>query len=199
MAELSSHDGLARRPVLLVPGIDNSGPEHWQSRWEAQRDGYRRVPQRDWENPLCSEWMDSLELAVRRAGPRTVIAAHSLGCLLTVHWLARTRLQIGGALLVAIPDPDGLNFPSRASGFAPVPQQRLPCPGTVVASADDPYGDLEFARACAAAWGCRFVNIGRAGHINATSGLGDWNEGHRWLEALLNQPIESAGLPDAPA
>ncbi len=85
-------------------------------------DGYRRVPQRDWENPLCSEWMDSLELAVRLAGPRTVIAAHSLGCLLTVHWLARTRLQIGGALLVAIPDPDGLNFPSRASGFAPVPR-----------------------------------------------------------------------------
>ncbi len=170
--------------VLVVPGIGNSGPEHWQSRWEAQHPTYRRVPQRDWDNPLCLDWMDSLELAVQHAGPRTVIAAHSLGCLLTVHWLARTRLKIGGALLVAVPDPAGRNFPSEAADFAPVPQQRLRCRSTVVASVDDPYGDLEFARACADAWGSRFVNIGKAGHINAASGLGNWEEGHRLLEEL---------------
>jgi hypothetical protein len=46
-----------------------------------------------------------------------------------------------------------------------------------VASANDPYGSLEFARFAASAWGSRFINIGSAGHINSNSGLGEWNDG----------------------
>ena len=37
--------------VLLLPGWQNSGPDHWQSRWEA-RYGYTRVQQHDWMRPL---------------------------------------------------------------------------------------------------------------------------------------------------
>ena len=42
-------------------------------------------------------------------------------------------------------------------------------------------GDLE---ALAQAWGARFVDYGERGHINAESGLGDWAEGHGWLQQL---------------
>jgi predicted alpha/beta hydrolase family esterase len=35
----------------------------------------------------------------------------------------------------------------------------------------------------AESWGSRLVNIGKAGHINAASGLGEWTEGHRLLES----------------
>ncbi len=35
------------RPVLLVPGIGNSGPAHWQSLWEAKHPAVARVMQRD--------------------------------------------------------------------------------------------------------------------------------------------------------
>ncbi len=65
-----------------------------------------------------------------------------------------------------------------------MPTAPLPFAATVVASGDDPYVTLPRARAFAAAWGAAFVDAGRKGHLNADSGLGDWPEGRRHLEAL---------------
>lgn len=174
--------------VLLVPGIGNSGPQHWQSRWEANDDSCTRVQQKDWDNPVCSDWVAALESAALRAGPQPLIAAHSLGCLAVAHWLARTSVSIAGALLVAMPDPQGALFPAQAAGFTPLPRKRLPCASIVVASTDDPYSPLSFARQYAGAWGSRFIDIGRAGHINADSGLGEWHEGQRLLRSLATEP-----------
>jgi len=171
-------------PVLLVPGIGNSGPDHWQSRWQAASPDCHRVMQRDWDHPRCDEWSEALEQAVARAGTHARLVAHSLGCLLVAHWLQSTRCTIAGALLVAVPDPQSAAFPKEATGFAPVPRSRFTCPSIVVASQDDPYGTLDFARDCASAWGGRFMDIGRAGHINAASGLGDWRKGHELLALL---------------
>lgn len=33
-------------PVLILPGLYNSGPEHWQSYWERAHSGFRRVERR---------------------------------------------------------------------------------------------------------------------------------------------------------
>lgn len=164
-------------PVLLVPGIGNSGPDHWQSRWEARHPSYLRVQQQDWDHPIASIWNEALEEAVAAAGSGVVIAAHSLGCLLVVNWAVRTALPIRGALLVAVPDPAGPLFPTEATGFSEVASSRLPFPSTIVASTNDPYGSLSHSQLLATSWGSRFVDIGAAGHINASSGLGDWPAG----------------------
>jgi len=169
--------------VLTVPGIGNSGPDHWQSLWEAGDPAVVRVQQHDWDNPVLAEWLAPLETAVRSAGHRVFIVAHSLGCLLVTHWLAQASVGICGALLVAVPDPQGENFPARAAGFG-VPLVRMPCPTIVVASVDDPYADIGFAQRCAQVWGSRFVEVGNAGHINAASRLGHWDEGKRLLAGL---------------
>jgi uncharacterized protein len=187
MPESSKFSASVETTVLLVPGIGNSGPEHWQSCWEAQSGACVRVQQADWDNPVCLDWMKPLEVAATAAGPQALVAAHSLGCLLVVHWLVRTSLKIAGALLVAVPDPDGPNFPTQAVGFAPVPCVRLSCPGIVVASIDDPYGTLDFMRRSAKSWGSRLFNIGKAGHINASSGLGEWSEGWGLLHSLTER------------
>jgi len=171
--------------VLLVPGIGNSGPTHWQSYWEAAHASYARVHQRDWDHPVCADWVAALECAAQRAAPNPLLVAHSLGCLTAVHWLAQTSINVTGVLLVAIPDPDRASFPAQAKGFAPIPGNQLPCPSIVVASADDPYSDIAFAQRCANAWKSRFIDIGCAGHINAASGLGNWEQGHRMLRSLL--------------
>ena len=170
---------------LIVPGIGNSGPEHWQSQWEAHKANFRRVQQRDWDHPICDEWVARLDAAVVETGADTVIVAHSLGCLATVAWAAQRHRSVKGALLVAVPDPAGANFPVEAVGFASITMQRLPFPSTVVASADDPYADPSFAEQCANAWGSRYVEIGAAGHINAASGLGLWPEGLKLLRQLI--------------
>ncbi|HYE35949.1 alpha/beta hydrolase [Methylocaldum sp.] len=173
-------------PVLILPGVGNSGSEHWQTRWEINHPAFRRVQQREWDKPVCDEWIEQLEIAVSESGPRTILVAHSLGCLLVAHWAQRTRRSIRGALLVAAPDPGLASFPRGAVGFSPVPRVSLPFPSTVVASPDDPYGSPAYARRCAAAWGSRFVEVAPCGHINASSGLGDWEEGFELLRRLID-------------
>jgi predicted alpha/beta hydrolase family esterase len=171
--------------VLILPGIGNSGPEHWQSRWEASNPSYGRVMQRDWENPVLSEWQAELEKSVGLSGPNTILLAHSLASLLAAHWATSTQLRIKAALLVAVPDPARPTFPSGAAGFAPFPQQPLPFKSLLVASTNDPYGSLAYSRACASLWGSQLVVIGDAGHINSSSGLGMWEEGHNLLRELM--------------
>src|SRR5436853_313879 len=43
-------------PVLVLPGYGDSGPEHWQSLWEAEDPACRRVVQRDWMLPRLEDW-----------------------------------------------------------------------------------------------------------------------------------------------
>lgn len=170
--------------VLTFPGHGNSGPEHWQSLWEQSFPGFVRIAQRDWDNPVRSEWVSVLEKTVRDIGHEVVVVAHSLACLAVAHWAAGAHAPIKAALLVAVPDPEGPDFPAEALGFSPLPARRLSFPSIVVASTDDPYGSLAHAQQCASAWGSRLVNIGPAGHINASSGLGAWPEGHGLLREL---------------
>jgi uncharacterized protein len=171
--------------VLMVPGIGNSDPEHWQSQWETHDASCVRVQQREWDHPVRTEWCASLNAAVIRAGRDVVIVAHSLGCLLVAHWAApTTATAIRGALLVAVPDPDGPSFPVEAAGFGTVPDAALRFPSIVVASSNDPYGSIQFAEYCASRWGSRFINMGAAGHINSSSNLGAWPRGLALLREL---------------
>jgi len=174
-----------RRPLLILPGLGDSGPAHWQSLWQLAQPEYRRVPQRNWEAPRCSDWIAALEQEVATCATPPVLVAHSLGCLLVAHWAAVTRHRAHAALLVAPPDPEGRQFPPQASSFAPLPGAALPFPSVVVASADDPYASLASAQRRAERWGSRFIDIGACGHINAASGLGDWPQGRALLVELM--------------
>jgi predicted alpha/beta hydrolase family esterase len=172
--------------VLVLPGYGDSGPEHWQTRWE-RRYGYSRVVQDDWERPELPAWRRRLAQALDRSGGPAVLVAHSLGCALVAH-AAHGELagRVAAALLVAPPDVDEVQhlLPEIAS-FAPMPMVRLPFPAVVVSSRTDAYVEPARARAFAAAWGARFVELDDAGHINAESGLGDWDFGHALLEGLV--------------
>jgi len=171
-------------PVLIIPGWGDSGPEHWQSLWEKSNPDFQRVAQRDWLHPVCAEWVQVLAAGIRAAGRPVVLAAHSLGCVAIAHCVRDASLPIHAALLVAPPDVEHPDFPPGIEGFAPIPRVRLPFPSIVVASRDDPYSELERARALATAWGSRLVDIGAHGHINADAGFGPWPLGERLLEEL---------------
>lgn len=177
--------------ALMVPGLWSSGPEHWQTHWEAADGSFRRVEQEEWDSAERREWVRTLDDAVRRAGRGVVLAAHSLGCATVVHWAGMPGRTVRGALLVAPADVDGAGFPLEARGFAPMPLRTLPFPSILVASADDPYLSLERARLFAECWGSRLVEVGPVGHLNSASGLGQWAEGRALLDELL-------ALPDPP-
>jgi predicted alpha/beta hydrolase family esterase len=177
---------MGRPTILVLPGYGDSGPEHWQTLWE-RRFGYVRVRQDDWERPALGDWVARLDAAVAAASAPVALVAHSLGCALVAHWAEREGARrVAGALLVAPPDVDEIcHLMPEVATFAPMPAARLPFPAVVVASTDDPYADAATVRRFATAWGARFVDVGAKGHLNAESNLGEWLEGHRLLDELL--------------
>jgi predicted alpha/beta hydrolase family esterase len=179
--------------TLILPGLSNSGTEHWQSRWERMDPSCRRVEQRDWETPRCADWVAALDAAIASADAPVVLVAHSSSCALVAHWARDAsvgqRARVRGALLVAPSDPEGRNYPPGPTGFAPMPLAPLLFRSIVVASRDDVYVTLDTARRYASAWGSTFVDIGARGHINAASALGEWPEG-RMLLTQLREPTD---------
>ncbi|MGR4868485.1 RBBP9/YdeN family alpha/beta hydrolase [Variovorax sp. LARHSF232] len=171
--------------VLLLPGWQNSDPEHWQSRWETLY-GDKRVEQHDWMRPLRGDWQVQLEEAVLATDRPVVLVAHSLGCVLAAAWALHSRHthKVRGALLVAPADLERDDLRQLIPGWSPIGRQRLPFAAHVVASSNDPYSDFARSRHLAADWGARFSDVGPLGHINAESGLGNWPEGRRWLQEL---------------
>lgn len=174
-------------PVLVLPGHGNSGPQHWQSLWELRHPDWRRVDLGNWDSPACDEWVRVLDVAVAACSSPPLLVAHSLACLLVAHWAHRSTFTTSGVFLVAVPDPQSEYFPAAAQGFAPVPMVPFRFRSLVVASTNDPFGSLAHAERCAKVWGSRFVDIGQAGHINADSGHGAWNEGYSLLQRFMGQ------------
>jgi predicted alpha/beta hydrolase family esterase len=177
--------------ALIVPGFKNSGPQHWQTRWEKTRSDCRRIEQESWDTPDPHAWAAAIEAAVTATPHPVVLAAHSLGCTAIAHWVSMggSLAGVAGALLVAPCDVERDALPAPLRRFAPQPLPMLPFRSTVVASRDDPYVTLARARGFADAWGSAFVDVGPLGHINANSGIGDWPFG----QVLLDTLIASAG------
>jgi uncharacterized protein len=178
-----------RARVLIVPGFGNSGPDHWQSLWET-RYGYERVLQDDWDHPTKDAWVSALARSVNASDADAVVVAHSLGCVALAHFAREfPTSRVVGALCVAPADVDSeMHTPDEVRCFSPLPLERLPFPSILVASRIDPYVRFQRAQTIAEAWGSRLVDVGRLGHINADSGVGEWADGHRLLEELLYGP-----------
>jgi predicted alpha/beta hydrolase family esterase len=172
--------------VLILPGWQGSGPEHWQMRW-THLHAYTVVEQNDWLNPLRGDWMARLDEAVIDAPGPVVFAAHSLGCILVAAWAAVSRHtdRVRGALLVAPGDTEVPHMRDRLPGWSPVVRQQLPFSCVLVGSSDDPYCSSERAQGFARDWGAQWLSLGTAGHINAESSLGDWPQGHALLQTFL--------------
>jgi predicted alpha/beta hydrolase family esterase len=174
--------------VLVLPGFGGSGPDHWQTIWEQQGPGYRRVEQRDWDNPVLVEWLDQLERAIEACSSPPVLVAHSLACSLVAHFSRERKPEIAAGFLVSPADVDEISqFYTELESFAPMPLEPLPFPTTLVASTDDLYVLVNRAESFAAAWGSELHMLEGAGHINADSDLGDWAHGRRLLGELLER------------
>lgn len=178
--------------VLLLPGWQNSGPEHWQSRWQASH-GYARVEQHDWMLPRRGDWIARLEEVLLQSAEPAVLVAHSLGCQLVAAWAAHSRntRQVLAALLVAPADVEREEMRPLLPSWSPIPMRRLPFQTLLAASRDDPYCQVERAQTFAEAWGAELIDCGAQGHLNAESGLGDWPQGQSLLARLIQRDQRS--------
>jgi predicted alpha/beta hydrolase family esterase len=170
---------------FIVPGLGNSGPAHWQTYFEKNGDNFTRINQREWDTPDCKEWIETIDKAINGFEPSTVVLiAHSLGCTAVAHWANKYKRIIKGAMLVAPSDIESPVYTFEATGFAPIPLEKINFKTIVVASTNDHWVSFERAKYFASKWDSELISIGDAGHINADAGYGEWKEGLEILRRI---------------
>lgn len=165
-------------PVLIVPGLRDSGPGHWQTLWQQRIPGAVRVHQERWDEPDLARWSGRVAEVLAQFSRPAWLVAHSFGCLAAVHALAATGAAVRGVFLVAPADPEKFHIADR------LPQRPLALRGLIVGSLTDPWLSWQKAESWAARWQLPLVCAGAAGHINAESGHGHWREGWTLFQRL---------------
>ncbi|MCY0855192.1 alpha/beta hydrolase [Cupriavidus sp. D39] len=188
-------------PNVIVPGLREHVPEHWQTLLaEKLRTAGRQVcivPPLEQDKLDCAVRVAALERTLASLREPALLVAHSAGVMITVHWARRSARPVRAALLAAPPDfdhplPDG--YPDqdalRLNGWTPAPRTTLRFPSIVAASRNDPLSRFEEAAGLARAWGSQLVDLGNVGHLNPASGYGEWPR----AESLLRELAELSGL-----
>jgi predicted alpha/beta hydrolase family esterase len=183
MRTVDTRRNLTELRTLIVPGLQGSGPMHWQSVWQCEHPEYERVVQEDWGVADLDRWADAIVAKVEEHSGSVVLVAHSYGCLAAVRAAPRLAGRVAGALLAAPADPARFGADGALRGIA------LGARWIVVASRNDPWMPFERARNWAAAWSSRFVDAGHAGHVNADAGFGEWPAGERLLGQLRHEAL----------
>lgn len=163
---------------ISVPGIGNSGPEHWQTWMEGVIGDVQRIPVSDWRNPDLNNWLNAIEASLMTEWRPAILIAHSFGALAAAQYAIEEPTRVAGVLLVAPADP------ARFADGARLSLSRLPCSGLLVASRNDPWMELRVAQRWAHIWGATLMDEGEAGHINVDSGHGRWPKGLTYLARL---------------
>ena len=141
--------GASTPRLLIVPGLNDSGPAHWQTWLQQQFRDARRVRQHDWRDPQLDRWAARVGSTLAPHGKAPWIAvAHSFGCLaLARHLLLEPDSPLRAVLFVAPAEPD------RFGVAGLLPGARLRIPSTVVASDNDPWMTAASTRRWAGRWG----------------------------------------------
>lgn len=177
--------------VLIVPGLREHVPQHWQTLLEAKLGKVRSVPPLEAHKLSCTARIEAIQRELEQIDGPVILVAHSAGVLMVAHWAARYSRPIKGALLAAPPDLQAVwpeNYPTpdslRANGWDPLPVGRLPFPSILAASSNDHLTSLEAACHLAEGWGSQLVNLGAVGHLNPASGYGEWPQAKEFIRAL---------------
>lgn len=173
--------------LLVIPGLSDSPPGHWQSWLEARHAGAVRVVQRNWVDADLERWAARIASVLARSGPGPWLAvAHSFGVLaLARHLALQPQSPVAAALLVAPADPDKF-------GLGEALTHPLPVPSTLVLSSSDPWMALARGQRWAQRWGSACVHLGEAGHINIASGHRTLPLAEHWLQAQARRLVHPA-------
>lgn len=179
--------------VLIVPGLREHVPEHWQTLLAARLSRVQTVPPLERDKLSRAARVDALDHALATISGPVIVVAHSAGVMMLAHWsrLSRPNRPIKGALLATPADMESrfpAGYPStddlQKHGWLPIPREPLPFPSLLAASQDDPLCMYTRAQALAKDWGSEIVDIGPVGHLNPAAGYGEWPQALELIERL---------------
>ena len=139
---------------IIVPGYGNSGAEHWQTCWQRRLPNSRRTQPASWDFPEHDDWIAALDREITATEGPIILIAHSLGTITVAEWASK---HPSDRIIGAL--------------LVAIPDVQRP---------DLPDAIQGFAKQL----GARIEILGACGHINHESGLGEWEEGLKWLDEL---------------
>lgn len=92
---------------VIVPGMRDHVPEHWQTLLAHRLPGAVTVPPLTEDRLSLDAQVSALDHAVAQVSGPVVLVAHSAGVITTVHWALHHRRRVHGALLAASSDSPG--------------------------------------------------------------------------------------------
>ncbi len=169
--------------VLIVPGLREHVPEHWQTLLAAGLPKVHTVPPLEQDKLSRGARVEALDRALAAIDGPVILVAHSAGVMMVAHWALSSagHRPIKGALLatpadVEVPFPVG--YPTldtlRDHAWLPIPRSRFGFPSLLAASRNDPLCSYARAQSLAHDWGSELVDLGQVGHLNPAAGFGKW-------------------------
>ncbi len=172
--------------ILLVPGLYDSGPQHWQTLWQQQHPDWLRIQQADWTTPDLQRWAAPVLDILQNSQKPLTLVAHSFGCLASLYAATQLPEKISSLFLVAPADPELLGV---QEGLIYHP---TPVAGRIIASSNDPWMSLDRICLLSQRWNLPMSLLGPLRHINAESGHGEWPEGLELLRWHCQQLAKAA-------
>jgi predicted alpha/beta hydrolase family esterase len=171
--------------LLIIPGLRDHVPDHWQSLLAKKLAPSRvvcSVPPLGRVDLSCSKRVAAIQQSLQAIHGPVIAVAHSGGVISLAHWAHRHgRANVVGAVLAApvdldTPLPEG--YPTFADlqhgGWFPVPRAKLPFPSLVAVSSNDPLAEQSRVEQFARDWGSECVHVGAVGHLSPAFGFGEW-------------------------
>jgi len=170
--------------VLILHGWGGSDAPHWQAELAAEiAKNYGTVCFPLLDNchfPSKNRWVRQVKAILETFQPDTVVC-HSLANTLW-FWLCEEDIApVERLIMVAPPSLDTKEATIKTFFPAPLPDDLKAEKIKMIASDNDPYMDIDEARAIANHYAIPLKIIENAGHINSDSGYGKWN----YIEQLV--------------
>lgn len=171
--------------VLILHGLGGSDYPHWQAHLTADliKENYvvsfPAFPSRD--NPKLHEWKEFLKKELKYFNP-DIVVCHSLANVLWFQTSDELDIELEKLLLVA---PVSKNrVVKEAASFYPykTPKSLKAKEALMIASTNDPYITLEESIELEKELDIGIKVLEEAGHINASSGFGRFEEAFEWIK-----------------
>ena len=183
---------LRNESLIIVPGLNNSDQNHWQTLWENSLDT-ARISVAAWHKPDLDKWRYAIKRSLSAQARPSYLIAHSFGALAATTVAVEHPEKIAGLFLVAPADPDKFQLSQK------LPQSALSVPTHMVASSNDPWLTQSKASRWAARWGASYCVANGKAHINSDSGIGFWAEGLQELAQFISQSKGQQRFTKTPA
>lgn len=173
------------KKVLILHGWGGSPYPHWQA-WLATKlieqnyeVSFPSLPKVDL--PIFKEWLEFAKKEVKHFNP-DIVVCHSLGNILWFHLLEHMDIKIIDKLLLVAPVRKECDI-EELKEFFPynIPKDLKSKDTLLIVSTNDVYMNLHEANELQHELNINMSILENAGHINAQSGFGQFNEVLEWI------------------